>query len=441
MTTESGGRSALTATAAPSLAEALLQVRDRRRQLLLGPVLADRRHLPRPVADHVPETLGVLQQRARRDVRADAALGREAVAFGAHAFERFPPERGPVVDAALYPRLVLGGRQHLDLRQHRGVLDAAELGTLAAEGSELRGAEGRVVGLARDRVELAAERRNPPAVSDVAADDPQADGAVVRHAQVVDRDRPVRVDELPVELVRVHGGLLPRLRLLVGQARGGADVAHLPEDEARDDREDHDRARRPGELEVRVAAHLGPLDLPRPAAAAVADDEQQQQPGDEHEDPGRHGEDQPIDIADVRRVRRGRRRRSEASVPGKCGRCRHQREQRSAAEDSDEAAHRRWHSMNVPERTRVELPAGVSDAFEVFVNGILQQPGRDYRREGGELVFERRLAREGRLGFWRWLSLFLGVAGTYRQNDSVDVVYEIGGRRIVATALPLRLET
>jgi hypothetical protein len=97
--------------------------------------------------------------------------------------------------------------------------------------------------------------------------------------------------------------------------------------------------------------------------------------------------------------------------------------------------------MNVPERTRVELPAGVSDAFEVFVNGILQQPGRDYRREGGELVFERRLAREGRLGFWRWLSLFLGVAGTYRQNDSVDVVYEAGGRRIVATALPLRVES
>jgi len=83
----------------------------------------------------------------------------------------------------------------------------------------------------------------------------------------------------------------------------------------------------------------------------------------------------------------------------------------------------------------------VGDAFEVFVNGVRQQPGRDFRREGDELVFERRLAREGRLGFWRWLSMFLGVAGTYRQNDSVDVVYEIGGRRIVATALPLRLET
>jgi hypothetical protein len=94
----------------------------------------------------------------------------------------------------------------------------------------------------------------------------------------------------------------------------------------------------------------------------------------------------------------------------------------------------------VAETTRVELPAGVGESFEVFVNGVVQQPGRDFRREGGELVFEQRLAREGRLGFWRWLSLFLGVAGTYRQNDSVDVVYERDGRRVVATSLPLARE-
>jgi hypothetical protein len=91
----------------------------------------------------------------------------------------------------------------------------------------------------------------------------------------------------------------------------------------------------------------------------------------------------------------------------------------------------------VPEQTRVQLPVGVEGNFEVFVNGVVQQLGRDFRREGAELVFERRLAREGRLGFWRWLSMFLGVAGTYRQDDSVDVVYERDGRRVVATSLPL----
>lgn len=85
----------------------------------------------------------------------------------------------------------------------------------------------------------------------------------------------------------------------------------------------------------------------------------------------------------------------------------------------------------------MQLPAGVGSHFRVFVNGVPQQEGRDFRRLGNELVFEARLAQEGRLGFWRWLSLFLGVAGTYRQNDTVDVVYERGGQRTVATGLSL----
>jgi hypothetical protein len=89
------------------------------------------------------------------------------------------------------------------------------------------------------------------------------------------------------------------------------------------------------------------------------------------------------------------------------------------------------------EHTRVKLPEGVAGGFEVYVNGVPQQAGKDYHVSGDELVFDRRLAKEGRLGFWRWLSLFLGVAGTYRQNDSVDVVYEEAGRRVVATGLPL----
>ncbi len=92
------------------------------------------------------------------------------------------------------------------------------------------------------------------------------------------------------------------------------------------------------------------------------------------------------------------------------------------------------------ERSRVTLPANASGPIEVFVNGVRQREGVDFRREGGDLVFERRLQTEGRLGFWRWLSLVLGVAGTYRQNDSVDVVYDVAGRRIVATGLPITSE-
>ena len=88
-------------------------------------------------------------------------------------------------------------------------------------------------------------------------------------------------------------------------------------------------------------------------------------------------------------------------------------------------------------QSRLHLPPGVGDRYQVYVNGVLQEPGRDFRREGSALVFDRPLAWEGRLGFWRWLSLFLGVAGTYRQNDTIDVVYEREGRREVASGLPL----
>jgi hypothetical protein len=85
--------------------------------------------------------------------------------------------------------------------------------------------------------------------------------------------------------------------------------------------------------------------------------------------------------------------------------------------------------------SRVELPPDVPEEFDVFVNGVPQAAGRDYRVQGRTLVFSRPLAQEGRLGALRWASMFLGVAGTYRKHDSVDVVYERDGRRVVATGL------
>jgi hypothetical protein len=88
------------------------------------------------------------------------------------------------------------------------------------------------------------------------------------------------------------------------------------------------------------------------------------------------------------------------------------------------------------ERSRVELPAAVGDRYDVYVNGVKQEPGRDFDRIGNMLVFRRQLAREGRLGPVRWLSMLLGVAGTYRKHETVDVVYETAGRRNVATLAP-----
>ncbi len=84
---------------------------------------------------------------------------------------------------------------------------------------------------------------------------------------------------------------------------------------------------------------------------------------------------------------------------------------------------------------RVPLPAGVQPPFQVFVNGVPQTEGEDYELAGRELRFGKPLEKEGRLGFWRWLLMFLSIAGTYRRNDSVDVQYEVGGRPAVVTGL------
>ncbi len=86
-------------------------------------------------------------------------------------------------------------------------------------------------------------------------------------------------------------------------------------------------------------------------------------------------------------------------------------------------------------QTEVQLPAAVVRPFEVYVNGVAQVEGRDFRVKDRKLVFFRELRQEGRLGFWRWASITLGVAGTYRQNDVVDVAYEVEGRRAVASGL------
>ena len=89
-------------------------------------------------------------------------------------------------------------------------------------------------------------------------------------------------------------------------------------------------------------------------------------------------------------------------------------------------------------QTRVQLPPDVTRPFEVFVNGVQQREGTDYIVRGGALYFERPMKEEGKLGLMRWTSIVLGIAGSYRQNDSVDIAYERDGKKVVAAKLPLQ---
>jgi hypothetical protein len=85
---------------------------------------------------------------------------------------------------------------------------------------------------------------------------------------------------------------------------------------------------------------------------------------------------------------------------------------------------------------RVPLPRGARPPYRVFVNGVPQREGVDYRLVGHELHFPRRLEKE-KLGMGRWTAMFLGLFGSYGRNDTVDVQYRLGERKVSATGLDI----
>jgi hypothetical protein len=89
-------------------------------------------------------------------------------------------------------------------------------------------------------------------------------------------------------------------------------------------------------------------------------------------------------------------------------------------------------------RSVVRLPQAVKPPFHVYLNGVPQREGRDYKVDADTLVFAKEL-RKDRIAKWRW---FLGAwgVGTYRQDDSVDVRYERpDGTPAVAEKLDIEL--
>jgi hypothetical protein len=89
----------------------------------------------------------------------------------------------------------------------------------------------------------------------------------------------------------------------------------------------------------------------------------------------------------------------------------------------------------IPKGSRVRLPPGVRTPFEVYVNGVRQELGTDYRLTEGVLVFTRELMQQ-KLSKRAWAIGFWGI-GTYGRNDEVDVRYERDGVSTVAHALSI----
>ena len=71
---------------------------------------------------------------------------------------------------------------------------------------------------------------------------------------------------------------------------------------------------------------------------------------------------------------------------------------------------------------RVKLPRGAEPPFAVFINGVEQDEGADYSIEGGEIVFSRPIVKE-KVGTGRWLAMYLGLFGTYRKDETIDLQF------------------
>jgi hypothetical protein len=85
---------------------------------------------------------------------------------------------------------------------------------------------------------------------------------------------------------------------------------------------------------------------------------------------------------------------------------------------------------------RVKLPAGAEAPYVVFVNGVEQRQGADYETGDGEIVFARQIVKE-KVGAGRWLAMYLGLFGTYRKDETIDLQFHRGGKVELISDLPV----
>lgn len=85
---------------------------------------------------------------------------------------------------------------------------------------------------------------------------------------------------------------------------------------------------------------------------------------------------------------------------------------------------------------RAKLPRGASEPIRVHINGV-EQPRRavwDVRRD--EVVFTRPIVKE-HVSKGRWIAMYLGLFGSYRKNEQVDVEYTLDGKPKLAADIAI----
>ena len=80
---------------------------------------------------------------------------------------------------------------------------------------------------------------------------------------------------------------------------------------------------------------------------------------------------------------------------------------------------------------RAKLPRGATEPIRVHINGVEQPRGEVWELRGGEVVFTRPIVKE-HVSKGRWMAMYLGLFGSYRKNEQVDVEYTLGGQTKLA---------
>ena len=84
---------------------------------------------------------------------------------------------------------------------------------------------------------------------------------------------------------------------------------------------------------------------------------------------------------------------------------------------------------------RVRLPRGAEAPIRVYINGVLQTESDDYVLDEDGVLFNESIVKEGKLSGFRWISMYIGLFGSYRKNETVDVEYRLGGKTHLASDL------
>ncbi|MGK2955985.1 MAG: hypothetical protein ACSLFI_09995 [Solirubrobacterales bacterium] len=85
---------------------------------------------------------------------------------------------------------------------------------------------------------------------------------------------------------------------------------------------------------------------------------------------------------------------------------------------------------------RVQLPEGAEEPIVVYINGVVQNAGKDYTLREGEILFNREIVKEQKSGR-RKLIMLMGVVGFYTKDETVDVQFQRDGKTDLASDLKI----